>query len=242
MSHATVRQCHYCDNYFVKTEEKMNVHLSVCAARAGVTYSFDNGKIIDYQDNCKFMGDVPFSVYFDFETTKGSVLFFDAKMYVVSYCIIVAFHKELNLPKLAIFRSFDQGWEDLTGLDHFEAIEENIFRDDFLFNVVILKQLEVAAFGVKNREKTTSLAEMFGIELKFTIDTLKQWFDKRKKTKFLELDGEKKYDFKRRNPVTENTCVQFAIFRLSHVQREVGVITLFGRNTFFRTIFMISMK
>lgn len=57
----------------------MNHHLSVCAAKAGVTYSFDNGKIIDYQDNYKFMGDIPFSVYFDFDTTTGSVVFFYAK-------------------------------------------------------------------------------------------------------------------------------------------------------------------
>lgn len=57
----------------------MNHHLSVCAAKAGVTYSFDNGKIIDYQDNYKFMGDIPFSVYFDFDTTTGSVVFFLCK-------------------------------------------------------------------------------------------------------------------------------------------------------------------
>lgn len=81
----------------------MNHHLSVCAAKAGVTYSFDNGKIIDYQDNYTFMGDIPFSVYFDFDTTTGSVVFFYAKMNVVSYCIIIAFHKDLELPKIAIF-------------------------------------------------------------------------------------------------------------------------------------------
>ena len=57
----------------------MNHHLSVCAAKAGVTYSFDNGKIIDYQDNYKFMMDIPFSVYFDFDTTTGSVVFFLCK-------------------------------------------------------------------------------------------------------------------------------------------------------------------
>ena len=102
----------------------MNHHLSACAAKAGVTYSFDNGKIIDYQDNYKFMGYIPFSVYFDFDTTTGSVVFFYAKMYVVSYCMIIAFHKDLELPKLAIFRSFEQDWEDLIDLDHFDAIEE----------------------------------------------------------------------------------------------------------------------
>ena len=124
MHHAGARQCHYCNNYFVKSEEKMNHNLSVFAATAGVTYSFDNGKIIDYQGNYKFIEDVPFSIYFDFETTTGSVVFFDAKMYVVSCCIIAAFHNKLDLPKLAIFRIFDQDWEDLIDLDRFNAIEE----------------------------------------------------------------------------------------------------------------------
>ena len=83
--HTTARQCYYCNNYFVKSEEKMNQHISVCAAKVGITYSFDNAKIIDYQGNYRYMGDVPFTVYFDFETTTGNAVFFDAKMFVVSY-------------------------------------------------------------------------------------------------------------------------------------------------------------
>ena len=59
----TVRQCHYCDNFFAKTEEKMNHHISVCSAKEGFNYSFDNAEIIDYQDNYKYMGDIPFSAY-----------------------------------------------------------------------------------------------------------------------------------------------------------------------------------
>ena len=57
----------------------MQKHLSVCAGKAGFTFSFDNGKIIDYQDHYKNLGDVPFSVYYDFETTIGSVFFFRCK-------------------------------------------------------------------------------------------------------------------------------------------------------------------
>ena len=57
-------------------------------------------------------------------TQQEVLLFFYAKMNVVSYCIIIAFHKDLELPKLAIFRSFDQDWKDLIDLDHFDAIEE----------------------------------------------------------------------------------------------------------------------
>ena len=42
------RQCHYCNNYFVKSFEKMQKHTSCCTDQAGFTFSFDNGKIRDY--------------------------------------------------------------------------------------------------------------------------------------------------------------------------------------------------
>ena len=86
----------------------MQKHLSCCAGKAGFTFLFDNEKIIDYQDHFKNLGDFPFAVYYDFETTTGNVVFFDAKMYVVSYCMIVAFHPERKIPRLVVFRSYDQ--------------------------------------------------------------------------------------------------------------------------------------
>ena len=105
----------------------MKKHLSACAGKAGLTYSFENGKIIDYQHNFKSMGDVPFSIYYDFETTTGSVVLFDAKMYVVSYCMVIAFHPELDIPCICIYRSYDQSFEKLTSLSHFEALEYSFF-------------------------------------------------------------------------------------------------------------------
>ena len=32
--------------------------MSICAAREGITYSFGNGHIINFQDNLKYLGDV----------------------------------------------------------------------------------------------------------------------------------------------------------------------------------------
>ena len=156
ISHTGARQCHYCNNYFIKSPEKMQKHLSVCAGNAGFTFSFDNGKIIGYQDHYKNLGDVPFSVYYDFETTTGSVVFFDAKMYVISYCIVIAFHPGLKFPRLIIYRSYDQSTEKSTSLSHFEAIEHNFFINKKNCNMTTLKQLQDAAFSVENREKKYS--------------------------------------------------------------------------------------
>ena len=79
MINRTVRQCHYCQNFFAKNYDQMQKHLSICPATGGITYSFDNSQIIDYQDNYKYIGDLPFTVYFDFETTTGNSVFFDSK-------------------------------------------------------------------------------------------------------------------------------------------------------------------
>ena len=169
----STRQCPYCNNFFMETEKKMKEHITSCAGQAGFSFSFDNGKIINYQDNFKKLGDLPFTVYYDFETTTGSVIFFDAKMYVVSYCMIIAFHPDLNLPRLYIYRSYDQSDEDLTSLHHFDAVQRNFFYFNEHFNMKALKQLQNAVLAVKNRKSNRALAEMFSIELKFTVDCLK---------------------------------------------------------------------
>ena len=54
----------------------MKKYTQVCAAKEGTTYWFKNGVIIFFQDNFKYLGDVPFMVYFDFETTTGDSFFF----------------------------------------------------------------------------------------------------------------------------------------------------------------------
>ena len=53
----------------------MKKYIEICAASEGITYSFENGQIITFQDNFKYLGDVAFTVYFDFETTTGGAVF-----------------------------------------------------------------------------------------------------------------------------------------------------------------------
>ena len=121
--------------------------------RTSRLYSFDNGKIINYQDNFKKLGDLPFAVYYDFETKTGSVVFSNAKMYVVSYCMIIAFHPDLNIPRLYIYRSYDQSDEDLTSLHHFDAVQRNFFNFRENFNIKTLKQLQNTTLAVKNKKR-----------------------------------------------------------------------------------------
>ena len=50
-----------------------------------------------------------------------------------------------------------------------------------------LKQLQDVAYSVFNKEKNTSLAKMFNVELKFTVDSIKNWFTKNLKQNELDF-------------------------------------------------------
>ena len=193
----STRQCPYCNNFFIKSNKKMKEHISCCTGQTGFNFSFDNGKIIDFQDNFKKIGDLPFAVYYDFETTIGSMVFFDSLFFVVSYCIIVAFHPDLNIPRLFIYRSYDQDRSKLTSLIHFETVQPNFFDFKENFNSKTLLQLQNAALAVENRKENTAPAEMFSIELKFTVDCLKFWFERNRKA--LEITEQQRLEFTENN-------------------------------------------
>ena len=94
--------------------------------------------------------------------------------------------RELNFNKIVIFRSFQQSINELYDISHFK--NEHVA----FFHRVLPGQFKDEASAVASREKCTSLAEMFSIELTFTIDTLKYWFSILIKPNFLELDYVKK--------------------------------------------------
>lgn len=84
------------------------------------------------------------------------------------------------------------------------------FRQEHIpyFDKITFCQLKYAANSVLAREKSTSLAELFSVELKFTIDTLSSWFSNTFEPKFLELDDIRKQMFIKENPIVpfKTTC------------------------------------
>ena len=111
-------QCYYCNKFFIR-EDRQKIHSKNCSGIPGVIYNFNNQNLISYQDNFNGKVDVPFVVYFDFETTAPTFNFLDPeqqKMFVVSYVMVVAFHPKLNLDRIIIQRSFAHSLEQLTTL------------------------------------------------------------------------------------------------------------------------------
>ena len=127
-------------------------------------------------------------------------------MCVISYCQIYSFHPALNLDKIVIYRSFQQTPEEIFDLDNFKS-EHLPFLDN-----VTLKQLKDAATNVLSKQKCTSLAEPFSIELKFTIDTPKAWFNRIRKPIFFEFNCFKKTDWRKKNLVTTETICSICDF------------------------------
>ena len=228
----TVKQCYYCESFFAMNEESMQSHLQVCAAKEGITYALDNGQILSFQENFKYLGDVPFTVSFDFETATTDSVFFDPKMFVISYYQIYSFHPALNLDKTVIFRSFQQSADEVCDLSHFE--KEHVA----FFNKATFYQLKDAASAVLARQKSSSLAELFLVELKFTVDTLNDWFSYTIKPRFFELNDIKKQIFMKENPIIpKKTMCSLCVFSLN-VEEEswydfvVECEHLFLRNTY----------
>ena len=106
-----------------------------------------------------------------------------------------------NLEKIVIFRSFQQIEDEIYDLSHFKQEHVTFFDSAIFF------QLKDTARSVLVHEKATSFAELFSVEMKFTIDTLYNWFSNRITPKFLEVSNvKKKILLKKTKLLPESTC------------------------------------
>ena len=52
-----------------RDRQKYFTHLSQCSGIPGVVYNFNTQNLVTYENNIKYKGDLPMTLYFDFETT-----------------------------------------------------------------------------------------------------------------------------------------------------------------------------
>ena len=64
------RQYFFCSNYF-SGANKFKANIKCCSKIDGMVYKFENKNIVSFQGNFKYMGNLPFAVYFDYRTTTG---------------------------------------------------------------------------------------------------------------------------------------------------------------------------
>ena len=206
-TYSVAKQCPYCQNFFVKTEQRMEKHMKCCAGQASYSLVFDQS-VVNYQDNFNKIGDVPFSIYYDFETTTGSAIYTDAKMYVVSYCMIVAFHAKLKMPPLVIYRASDQNLTELCYLHYLNQVKRDFLSHQY-HNFKTKQQFEDCALATFNKQKNTVLSELFSVELKVVCDALKRWFSA--EVKHLAVNQVDKFHFLINNLPQECAICDFSI-------------------------------
>ena len=168
----TLYECFYCNDFWV-TKSRYEAHLRVCGKKPGVVYNFNLKNIVTFEENLKYKGDVPFSVYADFETSApiGDYLSPENKqMFAVSYSLIFARHPKLSLPRQAVVRGYNHSLDELSDMTYLTS-EQLAMR-----NQRTLHQLRDVIVDVHNRKRKNSIVEMFNIELKFACDILMTWF------------------------------------------------------------------
>ena len=201
----TADQCFGCNKFFIK-RNALERHMKVCGHIPGITYIFENQNIQTFFNNMKFMGDIPFSIYFDLETTTGKKIYNfdeDATLYSVSYAFVVAFHPSLKIEKIPVVRRFNHTFEQLNDV--------NYLSDEILpyIDPITTRQQRDYAVAVFNKKEKYLPIEMFFCELKFVIDLLKKWLAEKYFSRYKELDLFSKQRFKRENPIdwNETNCV-----------------------------------
>ena len=116
-------------------------------------------------------------------------------MFAVSHVMIVAFHPELKLDGIIIYRSFAHSVEQLTTLDYFSR-EQITFIETHLIN--ILKDM---AFEVFKRKCKNSVGQMFSTESALVKKTLLKWFNAKIRQQFDKINPVQKLKYEKQNPI-----------------------------------------
>ena len=131
---------------------------------------------MSFEENLKY-GDLPFSVYADFETTAPTQDHLspeNKEMFAVSYSLIFAWQPKLNLPRQMVVKGYNHTLEELSHLDYLTT-EQLALR-----NQMTTHQSQDCVVNVHSKRRKNAIVEMFNVELKFACDILMTWFKKKK--------------------------------------------------------------
>ena len=113
----------------------------------------------------------------------------------MSYVLIVAFHPDLNFRKIIVQRSYEHSLKQLTTIDYLTNNQMSFI------DVKLIKQLKDMAHEVSRRKFKNALGQMFTIEIALLKKALLEWFNKKIKSQYLELDLMIKNQYERKHPI-----------------------------------------
>ena len=240
MLNSVPHECYYCAS-FLASEQLFETHIKCCSGKPGIVCNFNIQNIVTFEENLKYMEDLPFSAYADFETTAPAADYLcpeNNKMFAVSYSIVFAWHPKLNLPRQCVIRGFNHSIDQLTDMSHLTD-EQLALRKQ-----TTAEQLRDAVIAVHEKKSKNAIAELFNVELKFTCDLLTKWFSY--KIKNLAVTEVSSHLYNRQNPITAESKCKICHFPinvspkgLSFKQSEMSYLDFLIRkeHSFIRNIF-----
>ena len=235
-------ECYYCVSFFA-SKQTFETHIKSCSGKPGMVYSFNIQNIVTFEENLKYMGDLPFSAYADFETTAPAADYLcpeNNKMFAVSYSIVFAWHPKLNLPRQCVVRGCNHSIDQLADMSHLTD-EQLALRKQ-----TTAEQLRDAVIAVHEKKSKNAIAELFNIELKFTCDLLTKWFNYKIKSDNLAVSEVGRLLYDRQKPITPESKCRICHFPLnvspkglSFKQNEMSYLDFLIRkeHSFIRNIF-----
>ena len=145
----TLIECYYCNEFWV-VKSKYQKHLRNCGKKPGVIYNFNVKNVVTFEEYFKYIGDLPFAVYADFETTAPTADYLspdNKEMFAVSYSLLFAWHPKLKLPRQMIVRGYNHSLEDLSDTTYL-TVDQLALR-----NQTTTHQLQDAVLNVHSRRK-----------------------------------------------------------------------------------------
>ena len=92
------------ESFFARAD-KQKRHLENCSGVPGVIYNFNNKNLITFEDNFKSKGDMPMTMYFDFEATAPTNNCFDPEQ---KKCLLCLMRAGWSVTKIYSHYTFEQ--------------------------------------------------------------------------------------------------------------------------------------
>ena len=194
-------ESYYCQKYFAR-KKTFDSHVKNCSGKPGIVYNFNIQNIVTYEDNLKYVGDLPFSIYADFETSAPNCYFIcpeNSTMFAVSYALVFAWHPKLNLPRQCVVRGFNHTIQSLADVSYLTEEQLSLRKQ------TTTEQRRHAAIEVSKRQNKNAINLLFNIELKFACDILQKWYNFKIKPGNLEIPPLKRLKYERENPLNSDS-------------------------------------
>ena len=94
IEYSTASQCFYCSNFYGR-KDKCDIHVTNCTGQPGINCDFSMQNLVAFEGILKYEGDLPLTVYIDFEKTAPTDSLFSEILYSQEYLLMAVSDKNI---------------------------------------------------------------------------------------------------------------------------------------------------